>query len=169
MYGNQLLYCVLIASFVQASHVLFSQSNVLLSLETPLLAATEVISLPAIPLQPNQRYAVTIVPTTPNVTRTMLGAKGLNLAQCALVYNGIGKNASFIYPISYVPAFSTFDFFFQVNGVLGPSTMTIALALQPITFSSDLVSSTLDGPVTGFGQTWNSGSEVQLTSIAFQV
>jgi len=165
MYG----YYVLIANFIQASHVLFSQSNVLLSLETPLIAATEVISLPAIPLQTNQRYAVTIVPTTPNTTRTILGAKGLNSAQCALVYNGIGKNASFVYPISYVPAFSTFDFFAQINGVLGPSTMTIALALQPLTFSSDLVSSTLDGLVTGFGQTWNSGSEVQLTSIALQV
>ena len=109
---------------IHASHLLYTEYGVVLNLNTPLLAASEEVTLQSpVSVYPNHRYAITMTAQTNTTTRTLMGANNANSGQCALTTVNQAPYHGFVVPMSLVTSYGSSDFFVQLNGALGPSTM----------------------------------------------
>jgi len=139
-----------------ASHLIYEELNVPLTLNAPILASLETITLAQpISVLSNHKYAIMFEFENASITRNYMGATGLNGNDCALVHTS--SNVSWASPIGNYPTYSGFDFFLRINNAL--DVISLVLALQNVALPR-----WTDSYGTGFGQTFNSFSETSISS-----
>ena len=139
----------LLLSNSYATDLIYTESSIPLTTNTPVLAVIEDINLASpLPIIANRKYAVIFEFENPNVTRKYRGVFGLNSNQCALVHSS--SNNSWVSPISNYASYDTFDYFLRVNGNLDVIDFLLA--------NNEASLHDIDLNGTGFGQTFTSNN-----------